>query len=783
MNYNANIKRFMLTALLALSLISLLKCNAANQVGDSTSDLSGSDIISDSIQDSTSIELNANITTLEIAFRQVSKFRIQKEFIIFCFFGVVSEPFKKGDNISFQTNLTKKDDDEIMEQEANCTVKEDVNPENGELKQVDFECQVNVEKPEQYDGLEVIPSESITGIPSEPKLLNPAIVDELIQLGEIKDYSLPKNKEEPILVLNETSLDTNDSETTGVFYIEGVIPPKFKLIKNLDFELTLLTGQKVICTIPKIKPDKKEIRIECVLEEEANNTKITISPCAAFDGYNEVIRFNRIEDKEPKDIPNGRDIKLKNKFNVDLSFGQLCGFAPRTNFIFFYFVGFITKPLKKGHSIKMMVNLLKNGLPEEQEANCTISGDVNPKGQSLAQFDCQVEDVEKPAEFEGLELVSSEEISGIPTNPELLNPAKVDELIKEGNIENYTSPEFQKEEIPVFNPTSLDTNDSEKTGIFYINSAVPAIFKSKKKIQFEVILLSGEKAICTLPKISKSKKEVKIECVLQKVLKGVKIYIQSFAAFEGYKQFMRFNKIESEKKVIAANGREKKFEKLSNIDLLFAQLSGFKFNPAKKEIIFKLIGYITKPINKDDEIKLDVKLKTQKNNTDDEDEGDDDDEDKDDNAEEEEEEEEEDEDDEDDEDEDEDGNDEEDEVICKAKKDVKPNGKQKKVEFECTLTDIDPIQVFIGIEIFASEEITGIPADKKLRNPAKVDKLIKKGKIKDYTANENEEVDIPLFNSTSVDTTDSFKTGIFFINGLVPPKFVLKKKLNLMLCY
>ena len=172
-----------------------------------------------------------------------------------------------------------------------------------------------------------------------------------------------------------------------------------------------------------------------------------------------------------------------------------------------------------------------------------------------------------------------------------------------------------------------------------------------------------------------------------------------------------------------------------------------------------LVGFVTQPIKKDDEIKLDVKLKTKKTKKDDDDE--------------EEEEEEEDEDDDDDDD-----DDEEEEVACKAKKDVKPDGKQKKVEFECTVKDLDPKQVFIGLEILASEAITGIPADKKLRNPHKVDILIKEGKIKNYTAIDTEEVDIPLFNATSIDTKNSALTGIFFINGLLPPKFVLKKKIE-----
>ena len=172
---------FMFMVLLTLSLISLFKCDGpnTNQIEDSISDLSISDTVSDlsisntvsdlsisdtvsdlSISDTVSdslvdigTDLNKN-DTFEIAFRQVSNFKIQKELIIFYFFGVISEPLKKDDYMIIKTNLTK-EDGEPMEQEANCIVKEDVNPENGEQKQVDLECQVKVGNPGQFNGLEI----------------------------------------------------------------------------------------------------------------------------------------------------------------------------------------------------------------------------------------------------------------------------------------------------------------------------------------------------------------------------------------------------------------------------------------------------------------------------------------------------------------------------------------------------------------------------------------------------------------------------------------------------
>ena len=201
----------------------------------------------------TNTELIGNNTEVdEIAFRQVSNFKIEAKIIIFYFFGIVYKPIKIGAYMKIKIHLTK-EDHKLEEQEAICTVQNDVTPENGQQKQADLKCTFNATKPEEYNGLEVVPdNEKISGVPMDPNLLNPAKVDELIKIGEIKDYSKLENKEETIPVFNATSIDTNGSNDTGVFYINGTVPPEFESNKNFEFNLILLTGEKVICTFPKV---------------------------------------------------------------------------------------------------------------------------------------------------------------------------------------------------------------------------------------------------------------------------------------------------------------------------------------------------------------------------------------------------------------------------------------------------------------------------------------------------------------------------------------------------
>ena len=54
-----------------------------------------------------------------------------------------------------------------------------------------------------------------------------------------------------------------------------------------------------------------------------------------------------------------------------------------------------------------------------------------------------------------------------------------------------------------------DTTNSKSTGIFYIIGEFLSEFILEKRFEFEIILLTGEKALCTLPKLDK-KDEVKI---------------------------------------------------------------------------------------------------------------------------------------------------------------------------------------------------------------------------------------------------------------------------------
>ena len=185
-----------------------------------------------------------------------------------------------------------------------------------------------------------------------------------------------------------------------------------------------------------------------------------------------------------------------------------------------------------------------------------------------------MENIDNNIEYSNLIFISSGNITGIPTEKDLLDPVIVDKLIIEGKIDNYTSEDFEVNEIPVFIPKSINTTNSNKTGIFYINGEFSSEFKTNKTLEFYINFSSGEKALCKLPKVNGTG-IIQIECEMQEDFKGI-IIIPKISALNVYKEIFRINNIKTDNEITIRNYKEVKAEKLFNICLSFKQVSGFE---------------------------------------------------------------------------------------------------------------------------------------------------------------------------------------------------------------
>ena len=194
-------------------------------------------------------------------------------------------------------------------------------------------------------GNELESSVAFCGFPTNSELFNPATVDKLINAGKVKNYSLEGNKIEKIPLFIPTLIDTTDSAIKGNFYIHGGFLTEFTLKQSFNFEIFLMTGEKAICTFPKINLGDLEIQIECVLQQELIDSKIMIQKYSILDGYTEIIRLNRIATEKEVYVANGKLIEEIKSFDVSLSFAQMNGFKTEENIIIFIFIGFTIQSL------------------------------------------------------------------------------------------------------------------------------------------------------------------------------------------------------------------------------------------------------------------------------------------------------------------------------------------------------------------------------------------------------------------------------------------------------
>jgi hypothetical protein len=72
---------------------------------------------------------------------------------------------------------------------------------------------------------------------------------------------------------NATNINATGSIQTGIFIIEG--QPLDDILKDYIFNITLITGQKAICKIPK-STKSTQVQIKCELDGTLEKTKIMI---------------------------------------------------------------------------------------------------------------------------------------------------------------------------------------------------------------------------------------------------------------------------------------------------------------------------------------------------------------------------------------------------------------------------------------------------------------------------------------------------------------------------
>ena len=554
------------------------------------------------------------------------------------------------------------------------------------------------------------------------------------------DYSKEENKEkiESVPIFNATSINTSECLKSGKFVINGELLSKLEIDEEFKFEITLVSGQKAECILPVIN-EQENIEIKCILKEKLVDTKIMIEQCGAIDGYNEIFRMNKISTEEKVTVSNGKEKKLESKFDVNLSFRQTnkFNFDSTKKSVTFTISAFSNEPVKKGKEINVDVNLLIGIDSQKEEASCLVENDKASSGEQVpVTLGCEVSNLElkEGEECTGLEIVESEELSNIPEDPVLSNPKKTDKLIALGEIEEVT----EEVSIPEFNATEIDTKDSISTGTFTIKGK--PLGQIGKEFVFDITLLSGETATCTLPKSNKDA-DVEIKCTLDGTIDESKIMIGQTTVLINQKEEFILDKISTETKVSCSNGKLKKMNKKLDNKLSFRQMSHFK--PSGNEVSYSFSALAVDNMPKGKKIGMNVNLEKKSH-----------------------------------------------EYLsktasCTLSSEITGASETVQVpaDFDCSVADVPNAEEFVGLELSSCEEINGIPEDLNMTNPATIDALIEIGKIPDFTLEENKVNIPPTFKPSSFGSVGCKSSGVFSIKGKFNKVINKHFKFNLPLSY
>jgi len=193
----------------------------------------------------------------------------------------------KGKEINMNINI-KKTNNEVLLKIGKCILNADIINASKE-KQIpsDFDCSIdNIENPEKIESIELVSSDEITGIPSDPLMINPMEVDKLIASGNLSDFTLNENKNIIPPIFKTSSLISLGCKSTGEFKLKGKFDQN---IKHFRFNLPLsYPAIDTRCNVPEANAGE-EVELTCKTKSKFSNSKIIIEQSTFSKNYSEVI--------------------------------------------------------------------------------------------------------------------------------------------------------------------------------------------------------------------------------------------------------------------------------------------------------------------------------------------------------------------------------------------------------------------------------------------------------------------------------------------------------------
>lgn len=702
-------------------------------------------------------------------FKQVSKYRINNSTnkITFLLVTSINNKIEKNEKISAEISLQKNSSNE--NKNITCSSQYKADPVTNEEILMFYNCEVPVvDNVNEYNELIFQNSPYVKNIPTDSDKKNPKKTDELIKNGKIKDYSL--------IIFSPKSLDLADCKNTGKFKIIGQINGMlqeeiecyipFHLNNN---ESDFSTAQ---CEIPK--GYREEITISCKVTNNFFNSKIKIpylnivdedtndiilqikeisineqktciinpilettvvTPITTIITNTRIITTNIVI--EPTDIPSViNDVVFRQINGLEINEGK--------KYIKFNIVGFtFEKNLKNNMILPINVNFIKNnGEQESIDLECALNYYVNSTTENIysLSFNCIKDNINDISDYKDVIIISSSSLINIPEQFSYLSSAlNTDQLISEGSLKHFFSQNNLIEIPPIISSTSISTDNCRAKGVFEINGIIDKSIDTD--LSFYIKLENQDTSVrCKLNSVEANYKAY-IYCGTFESINNINISSKIIYDLN-YNELFYLNETKSSDYIYCANNDQIKLtkaQKKMESFVSFRQVS--KFRKISNKYSFFLATFIKKEIDFDQKIYLTVEIRSP------------------------------------------------------SQQNLKSHIKGRTLYFrklspieeqtaECTVnskTEINSdgigaagwdcttgessISDAVGLDIIESDEITGIPSDPKLIDPAKTDRLIETGEVMDYSIEDNLNILLPLFQTLDLNYSMCKKNGSLLFIG------------------
>jgi hypothetical protein len=272
--------------------------------------------------------------------------------------------------------------------------------------------------------------------------------------------------------------------------------------------------------------------------------------------------MNSIESKDYAICKDNNEIQLEEaqeKVNTVISFRQASKFRRESNKYTFFLSTFIKQEIDPNMKIKMkveiksetdnkidekIINKRRLSRREELDVECSLvtKTDLNDDGVGAAGFQCTTSET-TINDANGLDIKGSGDISGIPKDPDLIDPAKTDILIDSGQVKDYSITENLNELLPLFNTLAINTSLCKHNGSLYFKGNISSTIK--EDILFNLTLSYPESIFaCRLPRTLKYK-ITEIECFNRDYFENSIVIVEETVIRDGFHEFFILKNITS----------------------------------------------------------------------------------------------------------------------------------------------------------------------------------------------------------------------------------------------